>query len=125
MKRHTHLLRWLICSALLWLHAVAAADCVEPDDRLSIPDGATASNEAMMSARDAVSLYSEQAQLFLQCLDEQESQIEGVTEERKALILQYNRVVNRIKELAANFNDQLAVYSAQQAGSDSESSSQN
>jgi len=91
-----------------------AEECAEPDDRISIPDGVTASNQAMKTARDEVVAYNEQGQRYLECVGRVESAMQGASEQRKALVMDYNRVAKRMKQLSLNFNEQLALYQKQQ-----------
>lgn len=93
------------------LVAAGALACEMPS-MVDVPDGATATEEQMVQARQAVTDYVASMDEYLACVD-QEMAAEGddAPEEYKALMTQrYNAAISEIETVAAAFNEQLRAY---------------
>jgi hypothetical protein len=94
---------WLasvIVAAQFAAQAAHAGTCVEPatfsDD---IPNGASATREAMLAAQRAIKAYDNAVKAFADCLRDA-----GDTSNRA------NAAVQNLEKIAGHFNDQLKVF---------------
>jgi hypothetical protein len=87
------------------------AECSYPRE-VSIPDGATASNDDMVKGQTLVKQYMAEMEGYLDCLDQEEATIpEKQTPEAKQLHLQrHNAAVDAMEAMAAKFNEQIRAY---------------
>lgn len=95
------------------LVAAAALACETPT-MVDVPDGATATTEQMVRAREQVSEYVAAMDEYLACVDE-EIQVAGddAPEEFKVLMIQrYNAAVSEMETVAEAFNEQLRAFRA-------------
>ncbi len=92
------------------------AGCMEPAP-VELPDGSQAPSQEMMAAQQAVKQYLADIELFLTCLDdEDENTTQALTEEqKKANVILYNSVVEKVKVIVQGFNTQLRIYKEVQA----------
>src|SRR5690606_39127951 len=95
------------------LMAASALACEMPT-MVEVPDGATASAEQMVQAREQVTLYVAAMEEYLACVnDEIEVAGEDAPGEFKALMIQrHNAAVSEMETVAAAFNDQLQAFRA-------------
>lgn len=95
------------------LFAAATLACETPA-MVDVPDGATATTEEMVRAREQVTAYVAAMEEYLACVnDEIEVAGDDATEEFKALMIQrYNAAVSEMEMVAAAFNEQLRAYRA-------------
>ncbi len=79
---------------------------------VEIPDGATATNEDMLTGQTRVKAYMAQMEEYLECLDYEEASIpEKQTPEAKQLHTQlHNSAVDQMESVAAMFNEQIRAY---------------
>jgi hypothetical protein len=87
------------------------AACTYPQE-VSIPDGATATNEDMLNGQTLVKQYMAEMESYLDCLDQEETTIpENQTPEAKQLHVQrHNSAVDAMEAMAASFNEQIRAY---------------
>jgi len=91
----------------------AYAACSMPED-ITIPDGATATEEEMLNGRATVQQFMADMEAYLECL-EQETQVKAQVgeippEEAVLQVEQHNAAVAVMEEIAARFNEQLKIY---------------
>lgn len=95
--------------------AVMAAECILPAAP-QIPAGATASEDDMLAASQAVKAYQAELTKFRGCLSVEREAIEGTEEAdndaRKALNERYNGSIDTEETVATAFNAQIRVYNA-------------
>jgi hypothetical protein len=106
----------------------AQADCTYPRAPESIPDGATASKDEMIAAKNDVSRYNNEMNAYLDCI---KLELQAVTpkdpsklskddkakaEEQEKLITQKNNAaVDELHYVVDRFNEQLKIYKAKHA----------
>lgn len=98
----------------------ANADCVYPKAPASTPDGATATQEEMVSGMKAVKEYNAQVTEYLECLEtEMATRIEAAgadapadqVEQIKAIHnKRHNAAVEELEAHATRFNEQVKTY---------------
>ena len=97
------------------LHAAEmdTSACIFPEVP-EVPDGATASEEAMANASAAVRAYVGDTQAGLDCLSAVEESLgEEITDEQKAeIVTTYNANVDQMTLLVEGFNEQIRAYKA-------------
>jgi hypothetical protein len=93
--------------------AAAAGDCHMPDAP-TVPDGASASDDEMLRARDEVAGYVEAGNAFIVCLTKLRDAAEASTPPAQIAewTKQHNDAVDRMNDVAARFNAQLKVWKA-------------
>lgn len=105
------------------LAATAAnAECTYPKAPASLPDGATATEEEMVSGMKSIKEYNSQVTAYLGCLEsEMNARIEAVgadappeqVEQIKAIhTKRHNAAVEELEANAERFNEQVKVYKA-------------
>lgn len=112
-----------ITSTLLALLAVTAApafaDCTPPSDSLVIPKGTEATKDEMIAAQKAVKALDAAVQAYGDCMtQEQDAKIAAGGDKVKlheAYAKQINVQVDRVKQVAAKFNEELHAYLAKNA----------
>jgi hypothetical protein len=102
--------------------ATANADCSYPKAPSNFPDGATATQEQMLEARNAFTAYNDKVTAYLSCLEtETNARIEAAgpqappeqIEQIKAIYnKRHNAAVDELEANAARFNEQVKVYKA-------------
>lgn len=111
----------LIGGLLLVLAGAAGAaemdvmKCAMPEQP-TVPDGQTASEDAMSEASTSVRDYLAGVQTSLECLGQVEASLaEEITAEQKVqLVTLYNAGVDQMQALAASYNEQVREYKARQ-----------
>jgi hypothetical protein len=119
----TKLMFAALASCALLAAPRAGAECTYPQKPTQLPDGATASLEAMIAGQKSVKQFDADVTAFTKCLDEKaatELADPNLTDEQKAQIkarqaTQNNAAVDEVSELANRFNEQLRAYKARQA----------
>lgn len=93
------------------LVATGALACETPT-MVEVPDGATATTEQMVAAREQVTEYVAAMEEYLACVnDEIEAAGENAPEEFKALMIQrHNAAVSEMETVAAAFNEELRAF---------------
>lgn len=117
----------IITGALLAgvLAAVAAnAECSYPKAPAGLPDGATATQEEMVTGMKAIKEYNAQVTTYLGCLEgEMNTRIEAAgpdapadqVEQIKAIhTKRHNAAVEELESTASRFNEQVKVYKARE-----------
>jgi hypothetical protein len=96
------------------------ADCPVPDDRVQIPDGATATKDEMIAAQKAVQAYDAAVKTYSDCLQQEQQQKIADGGDKVKLQKQYaelnNVQVEKVQQLADKFNTELKAYKAKPAG---------
>ncbi len=89
----------------------AHAECTQPK-AASIPNGETATSEEMVEAQTYVKQYMAEMDLFLACLDQEESALtEPLTAEQSQQHTQlHNSAVDTMEDVATKFNEQVRVF---------------
>ena len=80
-----------------------------------MPDGATASTEQMVDSQTRVKQYMAEMEAYLACLAREEAELEREpTETERSLHTQrHNEAVERMEQIAAEFNRQVRAYKQQ------------
>lgn len=118
----------LLGACLLAFPLVAiGADCEAPERFRDIPDGTTASKEAMLEGQANVKDYMERAQAYVDCVDAaeekamermarmDESQRKQKLGELRRARKERNQVVEQMQAVADEFNREIDAYQTQQA----------
>lgn len=102
------------------------AECIYPKAPASIPDGATATEDEMLSGMKAVKEYNAAVSAYLSCLDmEMQSRIETagvdappdqVAQIRAIQAKRHNAAVEELQSHADRFNEQVKIYKARSKG---------
>ncbi len=103
--------RLLIAGFAIVSFSPVYAACEYPQE-ISIPDGATATNEDMLAGQALVKQYMAEMEAYLDCLDKDEANDpEKQSPEAKALHVQrHNTAVDAMESVAAKFNEQIRAY---------------
>jgi hypothetical protein len=93
--------------------AAAAGDCRMPDAP-AVPDGARASDDEMVRARDAVASYVQAGNAFIVCLTKRRDAAAPSTPPERIAewTRQHNGAVDQMNDVAGRFNTQLKVWKA-------------
>ncbi len=89
-------------------------DACKFPDAPEVPDGSTASEEAMANASAAIRAYVGDTQSGLDCLSAAEEALgDEITDEQKAeIVTTYNAGVDEMTALVESFNEQIRAYKA-------------
>lgn len=113
-------------TVLAGLLAVAAAhaECPYPKSPAGLPDGATATQDEMVTGMKAIKDYNAQVTVYLECLEtEMNTSIEAAgpdapadqLEQIKAIhTKRHNAAVEELESTAARFNEQVKTYKARE-----------
>lgn len=120
---------------LLAMPALAlAADCTPPDPPTDMPDGKTASKEAMIETQQEIKAYVKEGDRYVACMDEAANQVAAELKELRGgddaamrerdqkdaelteIVEDRNAVVNEMKHIADLFNAEIDEFQAR--GSD-------
>lgn len=111
---------WALACAGMLAMGSAGAECVYPKAPTSMPDGATATEEQMVSGMKAVKQYNSEVTAYLSCLEmEMNARIEAAgadapadqVEQIKAIhTKRHNAAVEELEAHAARFNEQVKAY---------------
>ena len=112
----------IACAALLACLAAgsAGATCIYPRAPEHIPDGKTATFDAMVAAQQAVKLFDADVTAYNTCLDmemasyEQSGQFDAnrLMELRAMQAKKNNAAVDEVQAIADQFNEQLRIFNA-------------
>lgn len=110
--------------ASLLAAGAASAACSYPKSPSGLPDGATATEDEMVSGMKAIKEYNTQVSEYLECLEtEMNTRIEAAgadapadqVEQIKAIhTKRHNAAVEELEATAARFNEQVKVYKARE-----------
>ncbi|WP_116810624.1 hypothetical protein [Steroidobacter cummioxidans] len=102
--------------------ATASADCTYPKAPTGLPDGATASQDQMVTGMKAIKDYNGLVTTYLSCLEaEMNSRIEAAGSDAPADQIEqikaihnkrHNAAVEELESTAAQFNEQVKVFKA-------------
>jgi predicted outer membrane protein len=104
----------------------AQADCTYPRAPDHLPDGATASNDEMIAAKNDVNRYNNEMNAYLECI---KLEIQAVPkdpkmskddkakadEQEKMLTQKNNAAVDELNAIVGRFNEQLKIWKAKNA----------
>jgi hypothetical protein len=100
-----------MCAAVLLAAVVSAlpahADCVLPPPPSKIPDGASATEQQMISAMQTLKEYDGDVNVYLKCLEFEERQNRLSPGEHTR---QHNVAVSQEEKVAGQFNEQVKVF---------------
>ena len=102
-----------ILAALAVAYAVSvpvyADECVLPPAPSKVPDGATASEQEMITAMQTLKQYNGDVDTYLKCLEfeAKQNRLSKSEEEKK-----HNDAVHAMTKIAAKFNDQVRTFKA-------------
>jgi hypothetical protein len=116
---------WIPLTLVLALGAAATAqaDCTYPRAPDKIPDGATASKDEMVAAKNDVSRYNNEMNAYLDCIkleiqaipkDAKMSKDDKAKAEAQEKLLDQknNAAVDELQSVATRFNEQLKIWKA-------------
>src|SRR5580704_9646745 len=119
---------WIPLTLVLALGAAATAqaDCTYPRAPDKIPDGATASKDEMVAAKNDVSRYNTEMNAYLDCIkleiqaipkDSKMSKDDKAKaeEQEKMLTQKNNAAVDELNGVVGRFNEQLKIFKAKAA----------
>ena len=121
---------WLPLTLTLALSGAALADtnCTYPAAPAAVPDGATASKEAMVAAKGETGRYNTEMNAYLDCMKAAQDKLAAtetakmkpeekkkVDEQIKVLIDKNNAAVDELQTVVGKFNEQLKAYKAAHA----------
>lgn len=113
----------LVCTISLTLGIQPAFACEYPE-RVSIPNGTTATKEEMLEGQRGVKAYVTTMEVYLECILDEEKQARAAIEElspeeeqeREDLInKKYNAAVDEMERTAAQFNVEVQAYRAKES----------
>lgn len=104
--------------------AAAHAECTYPKAPSGLPDGATATQDEMVTGMKAIKDYNAQVTVYLECLEtEMNTRIEAAgtdapadqLEQIKAIhTKRHNAAVEELESTATRFNEQVKTYKARE-----------
>ena len=106
MKSAKKALATLAVSCAIGLPA-AYANCHLPPAPSKLPDGATASQQQMVTAMHTVEEYNHDVQTYLQCLKFEVRQNQMSPDDQVSL---HNAAVDQLKQIASQFNQQVQIF---------------
>jgi hypothetical protein len=113
----------LICSISVLFAAQSALACDYPD-RVSIPNGTTATKEEMLEGQRGVKTFVANMEVYLACIVDEEKMARAAIEEispedeqqrEDMLNKKYNAAVSEMERLAAQFNVEVQAYRAKES----------
>ena len=113
----------LVCIVSLSFGAESALACDYPD-RVSIPNGTTATKEDMLEGQRGVKTYMTEMNVYLECMVDEEKMARAAIEEMSQedeqqredmLNKKYNAAVDEMERLAAQFNVEVQAYRAKES----------
>ncbi len=106
MKSPTKVLSSLAVVCAIGLPA-AYANCHLPPAPSRIPDGATASQQQMVTAMQTIQEYNHDVQTYLQCLkfEVRQNQLSS-----NAQVSLHNAAVDQLKQIASKFNSEVRIF---------------
>ena len=106
MKSSTKVLATLAVACAFGLQ-VAYANCHLPPAPSKIPNGATASQQQMMTAMQTIQEYNHDVKTYLQCLKFEVRQNQLSADDQVSL---HNAAVSQLQQIASKFNQQVEVF---------------
>jgi hypothetical protein len=112
----------LLCGISLLFGMQSALACEYPE-RVSIPNGTTATKEEMLEGQRSVKAYVSTMEAYLECIVDEEKKARNSLEELSAeeeqqredmLNKKYNAAVDELERTAAQFNVEVQAYRAKQ-----------
>ena len=105
------MLQTLLALVAALMFSSAYAECIIPET-VSVPDGATATEEEMLAGQKRVKQYIANVDAYLNCIDAEAAIIgEEQTDEQRATHLQmYNAGVDAEESIAAQFNTEIQAW---------------
>lgn len=112
-----------LLSGITLLFGIQSALACEYPERVSIPNGTTATKEEMLEGQRGVKTYVEAMEAYLECIVDEEKQARAAIEEMSAdeeqqredmLNKKYNAAVDELERTAAQFNVEVQAYRAKQ-----------
>ena len=110
-------------------HKSKSGECVAPSEEVSVPDGAVASRDEMLDAKDGVQTFVSQGEMYVDCIEksidglradvealmkeggEEKSAAQAEAEEKyRALVQMHDEVVSEMQKIAGEFNEALKAY---------------
>ena len=85
----------------------AYADCHLPPPPSKIPDGATATEQQMVTAMQTIKEYNRDVKTYLHCLDFEVRQNMMSSDAQVSL---HNAAVDKLQQIAAQFNKQVVIF---------------
>lgn len=113
----------LICSVSMLFGLQSAFACEYPD-RVSIPNGTTATKDEMLEGQRGVKKFMADMDVYLECIVDEEKMARAAIEELSAedeqqredmLNKKYNAAVDEMERLAAQFNVEVQAYRAKES----------
>ncbi len=106
MKSLKKALTFMALACAIGLSA-AYANCRLPPAPSKIPDGATASQQQMVTAMQTIQEYNHDVQTYLQCLKFEVRQNQLSPDDQVNL---HNAALNQLQQIAARFNRQVRIF---------------
>lgn len=109
------------CTVAVIFFAPIALACDYPE-RVPIPSGSTATKDEMVAGQKGVKKYMAAMEEYLACIEEEDKQTRANIEEPdpiveaqrdEMLMKKHNAAVEEMERIAANFNEQVRAYKAQ------------
>jgi hypothetical protein len=102
--------RMLAVAAAAYCFSLAAhADCVLPPAPNKIPDGATASEQEMVTAMQTLKEYNGDVDTYLKCLEFEAKQNRLSAGDQEKM---HNAAVDTLQKVATKFNEQVRTFKA-------------
>jgi len=105
MKVRTEICAAFVAGILCSLSAFA--DCQLPPAPSKVPDGASATEQEMVSAMQTLKAYDGDVNVYLKCLEFEEKQNHMSAADRES---KHNSAVASLEKVAAKFNEQVRVF---------------
>lgn len=121
---------WIPLTLTLAFSTAALADpnCTYPAAPGAMPDGATATKEAMVAAKNDTARYNTDMNVYLDCLKAAQDKLtpadpskltadqkKKADDQIKALVAKNNAAVDELQAVVGKFNEQLKAYKAAHA----------
>lgn len=112
-----------LLSGILLIFGIQSAFACDYPERVSIPNGTTATKEEMLEGQRGVKTYVATMEAYLECIVDEEKQARAAIEELSAdeeqqredmLNKKYNAAVEEMERTAAQFNVEVQAYRAKQ-----------
>src|SRR5262245_3635672 len=106
----------------LMITGLVHAECPYPKSPASLPDGATASEQEMLTGMKAIKEYNAQVTAYLSCLEQEanervnaagtEATADRIAHIKAIHTKRHNAAVEELESSAARFNEQVKVFKA-------------
>ncbi|MFI4889109.1 MAG: hypothetical protein ACHQIL_01105 [Steroidobacterales bacterium] len=121
---------WIPLTLGLALSSAALADtnCTYPSAPAALPDGATATKDQMIAAKNDTARYNTEMNVYLDCLKAAQDKLvpadpsklspeqkKKADEQIKVIVAKNNSAVDELQAVVGKFNDQLKAYKAAHA----------